>query len=367
MLDDRADDTWFEGDAERVFNNSNDRFSEQSRSTVHPLFSLLAVGFRYAVGVPLHLSQLDSVRAMLALEAMGWLIALYAVLRLLECRRIDSIVFSVLATSSAALLFWCSVPETYLFGSLTILCVMVVTAWSERRPIPAWLDVGVGAAALSITITNWMAALISLSVRRPLKQAIQLACNGLLVVVLLWGVEKSFVHGAIFFLGSSGEEAHYLVQPHLFAKLRLFFLDPMVMPDFQTIPRETQNLWPKLSVQDASSWHLTRWGSVALIAWIMLLCAGAWALATVERFKRFRLTLALTLLGQFALHLVYGAETFLYVLNWLPLLVIACALGTLTRLRIVVLALAVLLIVTAALHNLAEWRAAVHSVVTAAT
>jgi hypothetical protein len=107
----------------------------------------------------------------------------------------------------------------------------------------------------------------------------------------------------------------------------------MVMPDVQVIPNDTPDLWPKFSVQDAPSWHLTDWGIVALSSWIALLATGIWALLAVESLKRFRLVLGLPLAGQLALHLVYGNETFLYVLDFMPALVLAVDLASFTHLR----------------------------------
>jgi len=46
--------------------------------------------------------------------------------------------------------------------------------------------------------------------------------------------------------------------------------------------------------------------------------------------RRLQDLLGLTLAGQIALHLVFGTETFLYALNWAPLLVIWAAMGAAT-------------------------------------
>ena len=61
--------------------------------------------------------------------------------------------------------------------------------------------------------------------------------------------------------------------------------------------------------------------------------------------------LALSIAGQVGLHIVYGNETFLYALDWIPLFVTAAALATLTRMRWIVLALAAVFTVTAGIHN----------------
>jgi hypothetical protein len=91
---------------------------------------------------------------------------------------------------------------------------------------------------------------------------------------------------------------------------------------------------------------------------------AAWAVARVPQYPRFRIMLALSIVGQIGLHLMYGNETFLYAMDWMPLLVAAAALATLTPWRWVVLAVAVVFSITAGLHNGFELRAALNTVVT---
>jgi len=130
----------------------------------------------------------------------------------------------------------------------------------------------------------------------------------------------------------------------------------VVMPDIQSIANDYPTLWLKLSVQDAVSWKLTSSGKIALLAWVVLFSAGLWAMLTLESLKKIRLVLALGIGGQLVLHTIYGNESYLYALNWLPLLVTVAALATLTRLRWLSLAAALVFIVSAAHHNYAELR-----------
>jgi hypothetical protein len=57
------------------------------------------------------------------------------------------------------------------------------------------------------------------------------------------------------------------------------------------------------------------------------------------------------------LHLIYGNETFLYALDWIPLFVTAAALATLTRGRWIVLTLAAIFAITAGIHNAQQLKA----------
>ena len=363
LLDVKSDDVWFEADVMRVFANMTDRFSDHFRSQVHPLFSLCAYGlFKLFAAMP-GISKLTAVRLTIASSAAMWVCAFFSLLRVLGCRRLDTVVFSMVAATSASAFFWTTIPETYLFSSLTIVLVLLGTAYAQRRPIPAWLDVGVAAAALSMLVTNWMFALISLAARHRLRVAIQLAANAFVVVVLLWAVQKFFFPSAHFFLGDHEKWPHVkaLTVPPI------FFLDTMVMPDFISIPNDHDWLWTKLSVQGVLSWRLTWAGPIALAAWSVLLFAGAWAMTALKGLGTFRLVLASSIACQLALHAFYGNESFLYALNWLPLLVTVAALSSLTRLRWVGLTAACIFVLSAGFHNFKALDLALHALIVKAS
>jgi hypothetical protein len=258
------------------------------------------------------------------------------------------VVFSLVAASSAGAMFWSAIPETYLFGSLTIIAVLIIAAVAESgRRVPAWLDVAVGAASLSILVTNFMVWLASLVSRYRLQHAIQLACNALVAVVLLWALEKYLLPSAQFFLGAHEKTG----APPLGSALAVIFLHSMVAPEVWSLPNEQIGLWPKLSLQHTALGQIGALKVIAIASWLGLLCAAAWALARLPRYPRFRAMLALSIAGQIALHIAYGNETFLYALDWIPLFVTAAALASLTRGRWMVLTLAAIFAVTAGIHN----------------
>jgi hypothetical protein len=361
LTDAKADDVWFEADVSRVFDNMTLRLSNHFRSQVHPLFSLFGLGLTHVFGWVFRLDPLGAVRMTIAWVAGLWAALFFVLLRTLGCPKLDSTVFTVVAAVSGAALFWSAVPETYLLGSVTIIVALLTTAWAERRSIPAWVDVGMAAASLSVLVTNFMFGLISLSVRHKLKVAAQLAANALVVVVLLWSAQKFAVPSAHFFIGDHEARAHV---PDVKAIPGIMFLDTMVMPDVRSIANDSPELWPKLSVQDSTSWKLTGYGRFALIAWVALFATGLRAMWKIERLRNFRRVLALGIAGQLLLHLLYGNESYLYALDWLPLLVTVAALGSLTRLRWLSLTAALLFIVCAGRHNYAELKFALDTLST---
>lgn len=362
----KSDDVWFQADSRPAFSSMTDRYRINRRADIHPLFRLFAITFTYCCKFFLRLDNLNSVRLMIASAAGAWVALFYSLLRLLGCRRPDSVVFAIVAATSAAAIFWTAVPETYLFGSLTIVAVLVTAALAERRAIPPWLDITVAAASLSVLVTNWMFALASLVTRYKIRTAIKLAGGSLIVVALLFAIERLFIHSATYLPSvSSTAEQVFLFRARPITTLVVFFLHAMVMPDIKLLPNGPD--WPMFSIQHSFNWNLTAWGNVALAAWIILLLAGGYAMVSLQRLNRFRLMLVIALVGQLALHLVYGEETFLYTMNWMPLLVAIAALATLTRLRWVVLPTACLLFVSASQHNYAELKLAFDTLASNAT
>jgi len=362
MIDVRADDVWFEADVDRVFADMTDRGANHYKTTVHPLFPLLLYPVTHTTQTLFHLDAIRAVRTVIAAAAGLWLAAFYFLLRLLRCRPLDAVVFALVAASTSAGLFWTAIPETYLFGSLTILGVLIVAAITARRgSVSPTLDVIAGAASMSILVTDFGVNVASLISRYRLKQAIQIACNALVVVVLLWGLQKYFFTTAKFFIG---EHDKGVPPPSRFTALVVILLHSFVAPGFWSLPNELPGVWPKLSYQHAGLGTMDFLKVMALISWVCLLGFAAWAVARVPQYPRFRIMLALSIVGQIGLHLMYGNETFLYAMDWMPLLVAAAALATLTPWRWVVLAVAVVFSITAGLHNGFELRAALNTVVT---
>jgi hypothetical protein len=204
-------------------------------------------------------------------------------------------------------------------------------------------------------VTNWMFALASLITRYRLSRAAVLAGWSLIVLVALFAVERMVIHAATVmpFVSPTAEQT-FLFRAAPYTTMTVFFLDALVMPDIAVIANAPD--WPLFSVQHAFTWKLTAFGPVALAAWLGLLASGVWAMVSIEGLRRYRMAIVLALAGQLALHLVYGEETFLYALNWLPLLVSVAALATLTRLRLWVIPAALVFVVAAGWHNYAELK-----------
>ena len=354
-------DVWFESDLSRVYDNMADRWSDHYRTKVHPLFSLLTHPLVYALKKVAGIEPMTSIRGVMAAIAAIWISVLYVLLRLVGCRQLDAVLFSLIAACSAGSLFWFVVPETYPLGSLSILLALLLTITAERHGSAQWLFVVVSALTLSVTVTNWMAGIAAAFAHYPWKRATQVTINAFCLVVLLWGVQKYLFPSAQFFLGDK-EETKYLLDPEaggLLGVARSFFAHSVIMPAFriaddlgwQSIGAQDVKGWPKLITQSALlgtgssvAWSVT-------ILWFVLIGVGAWSFMLMRNHRQFRFVFGAVLVGQFVLHMLYGNETFLYALHFMPLLVVLAALSTLTMARPVALIAAALLLLGLGINN----------------
>ena len=129
-----TDDFWFQADIEKVVQAitlRESRFHPMNRSRTHPLFPLLTYVPVYVLMHAFHIGPSEAVRIFYSVVASLWSLTLFALLKLLGCRRLDAAAFTLLASVSASSLFFFVVPETFGLGSLTILLTLlfVVLFW----------------------------------------------------------------------------------------------------------------------------------------------------------------------------------------------------------------------------------------------
>lgn len=364
-------DFWFEADTLREISNMTRVHDDHYRTSVHPLFSLITFIPVYLVKHGLSVSPLRAVLLVSSLVAGLWGGTLYFLFRLLGCRLFDAVLFTSLGISSAASLFWLPIPNSYSWGSLSIMLALVLLLGAEQRAFGATVYIAASALTLSFTVTNWMAGLLVSLARWPWKQAIQLSVNALCLVVLLWGVQKFIFPSSEFFIGHRAESSfvnhpqsgglsniatsfvfHSLIAPSV-----RFMKDDAYAQAKADAFRLTDRLTFQFSGPGSAGWL----GRVAVVLWSALLLNGFWRLVTWDRRRRFRLVLGGVLLFEFVLHLLYGEETFVYSLNFLPLLLAVAALGAVGPDRRVVVMLTALLLGCVATNNWQQFQAAAHT------
>jgi hypothetical protein len=349
-----GNDVWFEADVPTVADTVLHRWSVQSRNARHPLFPLLATGSAYGLRMA-GLGDRSILAVLSVIAGAAWVALFYVIARAVTMRRLDAIVFTALACSTSSAMFWMVVPETYTLGSLSLLAPLALCALdADRRVRPGWY-VAVSAASLSVTSSNWMSGIFAAAARWPWRRALQITANALCVVVVMWAVQRIIFPTAPFFFGYSNEERFVLPSasggPGPVA--RVLFFHSVVMPHINAI---AEPKWGAvMSVQHSAIGSSGAWGLAATGLWVALLALTVLGLRSSRGHRRFRFVLGSTLAGQVLLHMVYGEETFLYVMHVVPLLILGVALAAAAApWRRIILVVVAALAVAAAVNNVSQ-------------
>lgn len=344
-------DYWFESDGPAIAIQLSDRFAlENERAVRHPLFTIVLYPVVYALRQVGGLDPTAALGLAYACVAALWAAVLFLLLRLAGLQRIDSAIFTTLALSASAAIFWFPVPETAAPAAVTLVIALAALAWHEDTRRLSWIAcVGVCAITLSMTVTNAVAGVIVCGVVLGWRRGSLAVAASLLVVAAGQFVERLlFPHTEAFFLpGGEIDTSAYLFSPiagSMTDRLAGFFLHGLIAPPLQL------GYTGYLSVQRAVIWSVSAPVVLGWALWIVLLVCGAFGLYRSRRFS-----LAAVLLGvlasQLGLALAFGLETFLYGLQSGPLLVVLAAFGSLTPARRWVLAGAALLTLVATIEN----------------
>lgn len=365
-------EVWFRGDCSLVYRMMVSPETDAYRRIRHPLLPLMAPLLVFLGDKLLGLNSDVAVTVIFSLTASLWIFAIFVLLKALGCRRIDATLLSLLALVSAASMFWFTVPESYPWGSLTIVIGLIFSVLVERIQVsPLWY-LAINVITISITVTNWMVAIFITFFNHSRRQALQIMGGtiGLTALPMIgYRVIRPFIFGTVSQGSISGavapEPASKLgLIKSMFALDFLFILDPissiqaflfhsMLMPAFKI--DATHALYTQDSIAGSGG---SVWSHVAVLIWPGLLALGCVALLTLNKHYQFRFILGLTLLAQFVLHLMFGDETFLFTLHFIPLFISLIALGTLTRNRLLILAMTSVLILSAGINNFQQFEKA---------
>ena len=359
-----TENIWFDGDLPKMMQMLTRRFAHYPGFTVkHPLFWPTGCVVSYSLRI-LGVESLVQLRAFAAVVAAVWMGMMFMLFRIITGRRLDAAILSILAVSSASAMFWLPVPEVRALGAVTIIMGLCLAALRDQRVYSSVSYVLVSAATLSMTVTNWMVGILVTFIGQSWWRALQLTVNAFFVVSILWGIQKYFIPSAQFFLAFNHADEAFVLDPFSGGPLRVissFVFHTMVMPAIQVLST-SDPLWYGMSTQHSMPGSGTLWGSIAVVLWIALLVIGTYGLIVVRQYRVLRMVLAIAIVGQLALHLLYGHETFLHSMHWLPLLLSVVALGTLTRLRMLTLILSVMLVITCGINNGMQLMKAIETV-----
>ena len=351
-----AHDIWFDADVHRVFADESDRDGGTDRTTLHPLYGYFTYPPLFIVRKVSGVSGYTTVRCFHASVAGAYVALFFFLLRLMQLRRLDAVICSAALVSSSSAIFWFPVPETFVLGGMSILPALVLAAAPAEAPVLPYQIANI--LGIGVTVTNWLASLLVSWLDLPMKKFLRVVAITL-GVTLAGGLAYSrvFPNSKPMFEGIP-HEAAWIFAPESggpFAILRTFFISSMITPEITMLPNFRQPAWPLMTMQFGRLFSGTGWSYLSTTLWAILLIFGLAALFRLKEFARLRTVLGVTLLYELLLHLLYGRETFLYSMHYLPLMVLCVALACHTRWRRLVLALTVVMTVGNFANNVRQF------------
>lgn len=344
----------FDSDVPQVYEIMTDRFSFfHQRSYRHPLMSP-PLFLPTKAATFLGLSEPDAVRLVVALIAAAWTGLVFGLFRLWGLRNLDAAIFTTLAGVSGAAVMWFSVPEIFGPGSLTILAAIILASWPRRAPAIARHAAGI-ILSFSMTATNVVMSLI-VGLRTLSLKALWIAgASAWLIISLLWELQSRVFEKSTFFLPFQSDFAvrHSvdLTPVRALEVVQSYIFHTIVLPAVELTKAPAQ--WTA-SVQNSEIGSSGVVGLLASLTWALLLALGLYGWRRAPR--DILVALAGMSLFQLMMHSVFGKETFLYSLHFLPLLVGLAAAVTFTPMRRIGLGLAVLTIGLCLINNITQFE-----------
>lgn len=323
-----SDDIFFDADTNLWrWRFATENYRDYYWRSVHP-FVLIII--RPLVSLIAFLFKGDKLYATFVLVALTGALCVFLVWYFVKNAVGNSLYAMLIAAlfgASTAQLVFSSLIETYIFLAAVALTFLVLLL--KDKPLPALVITGL--VAFGITISNFAQTVIAhLLVKRDVKAWIK---YGLIVAALVipltllnnWAYPNSQPY--FFDLSTYGSEGHNSFPPTLergALLARVMFLHSFVAPKPLILQEEIPFLkvWmfrasikkDPMRVAEYENWFSTS----VVFFWIgLILLGGVLFLKNIRKQdNRFPFALILILLFNFALHMQYGKDVFLYSTNW---------------------------------------------------
>lgn len=341
------DGIWFGAEVGDTLRRATSEKVAHNRTLHHPLMpSLTRVPSRLALRLAPSIQPLSIVRLALVTAAGAWAAGLFLLCRSIGCRRSDAILFSLIGLTSAAAIFWAGVPDIELFIAVTVLPAVATAAVATRRETSSaatWLTVV--ACSMSLDITQGLTGTLAAATRHSWRRTLQITANAATVLIVLCSLQR-------LVLPSNGriQDHDPADRPTIRATLLTAPLSPVPSMIFYSMVMPDLEAQAALSIQHASWWPATIAGGAARGAWAALLIIALRCALPLPA-ARMRTFLLAAIGAQLVLQLLIDGETFHSAMSLLPLLIALVSLGSLSSQRRAVVALSLVLLVSAAVNN----------------
>ncbi len=357
----RGFDLWFDSDPARTVSNIVARYSTfHNRSHLHPLYSLLfATPFVTIIKV-FGLSTSAVTMLYVGLQSALYAGAAYLAMRAFGLLRTDAILGVLLIYSTAACMYWIGFPETFAFGTATLLASVI---WIAGPPTIRNHVTGVAQNFLSgsVLITNWAAGVVaSLISDWPTLRWDQvysqtrdaLALMAVLVVVqhLLFPFSGSFL--------SIWHEIFRAVDPNTVKPSKLQLLleiitHTLVAPDaaIRAGVRDIPGWGVLITTAQGQAVHLSTLTLAIFALWIAAWALGIYAAVRGSVSKVVFMFVLGTLGYLFLVHVMFGGEVFLFSLHFAPFMAFVALWGVRSQYKLAARAVCIALIAASAAYN----------------
>jgi len=370
-IDPRIYDSWniyFQGDGIRVLADTTDRFSAQWRTSVHPIFSILAFPAMHGL-MAMGLQKVAAAATLLMACAMASGAMFYLALRGLGLSVLAALVFNAAFLASATFIHWYPYIETYAFASTTIVGVLYMLTSGRCTWLWGWALASSG--ALAVTVTNWALALAAGFFRLRFLTFMKVSIAALLGVAAIACVQKAtFPDSSLFFNPLHYKVEYQATQIWLESQgvaqwtpgenIRSVLVTSAVVPPAVVEDAHTPvGVFRLVNNQHSSILSSSLAGLVGVASWLFLLGTGVWGAWRDETRWAVAIPIAAYLVFQLGIYVVYGEITFLYAGNFFPTLMLLASFGWFTPLRNAVLGTALAFTIFAGINNHVEFQRAV--------
>ena len=314
-------DMYFDSDVARVISNLEDNGKiSHDRSRTHPYFSIFAVTVSKA-GVYLGIQNVAFPIYKLVFGTLGAFLFWLFVYKNTNTMQAFASLTLLLCTMSFRV--WAAVPETFLFSFFTL---MLALNLMQLKAKPEYVLL----STLAGTTTNLFLGLVHLLLEYKNKTVIlKILLSFILLAIMLAIIQQAIYPTAAHFFDiyAQKKELKHFVESLSSTQFRVFdfFISGFIVPLSSEIklPVTTASLWQEFfSVTFLSSKRMMLLTMLTMSTLVLTYLMALYAFIKSNHKSTISKSILIFIGFELILHLVYGADPFLYSLNFTPLIII---------------------------------------------
>ncbi len=341
-------DMYFQADSRYATSALTDREIQHRRILLHPLFIIICNPFGYALNQWLDHKELTATVYCSLVGAAGVLAACYFFI-VIGVEKFRAIIYAIILGFSASQYIFSIVPDTYIFSSLGIMCLLLIA--EKKGSLGKWITIST--YLTGITISNislaCSAAFFYLfggrfhHVLTHSKRVLQYIGGIILSMLILSLIQKLIYQKWIFqFIRRVVKEQQffYLAESFLEVWERLthlllhLFVFNLLAPTPSLVKHPVFASIELVSFQKASLIAYPLAGEIACLLWLLLVGLAFWSFFKNRLYHQpLGKTLLACLCFQAVLHFFYGEDLMLYTCHW-TFLVLVFVFGSLEKIMI---------------------------------